>query len=249
MTLKGGDINVANINFNRRDTQELVDALDAYGASAQDLTSGIYENNDALLNLGNASSLFGDAAESAVQNISDFAGMLQNAFQDPVTGSDSSGSEMKDDLIETGMGGHLKKRAGSGKSRGTSGKGAGSSGIAESYAQAQAGLAEAMNPDLSAEFGPSFADALQIQYEAQVNAYNDLMGIDLVKAPGSSNTSGNTGSNDVTVSISGPITIQGAGDLSNVTDLAGAIETAIALNIQRNASPITTALKEVGIGI
>ncbi|MDA8087424.1 MAG: hypothetical protein M0Z75_12055 [Nitrospiraceae bacterium] len=123
-----------------------------------------------------------------------------------------------------------------------------SSDIVSQYAQAAAGLAEAENPALEGEFGPEFAQSLQVQYQAQVNAYQDLLGLNTIGGGYGAGVDAEGGltSGGVTIQISG-ITVNGAGNINGADDLASQIEDSIAQNIQRNASPITTALKEAGV--
>ncbi|MDA8325937.1 MAG: hypothetical protein M0033_06930 [Nitrospiraceae bacterium] len=72
------------------------------------------------------------------------------------------------------------------------------------------------------------------------------MGDDWGGGSGGSQTSGTTGGG-TSVNISGPITIHGAANIDGVDGLASQLENAIAQSIQRNTSPITTALKQAGM--
>ncbi len=242
---------MAKIRIGRRTGTE-ADAFGMYGGGLA------FQDAGTLQDLGNTQVFFSDepsadaaiddniaSLDSAVFSLSGSFLSVDQDFNNMAGSIDSDMNSMFSDADTSAFmrdGGGRSTRLSRKEGRGSSDSSAYDT--AGMYAQAQAGLAEAMNPDLESEFGESFANALQLQYQAQVNAYNDLTGMNVVKAPGTGEQV-STGAGTVNVNISG-LTIQGAGDLSNVTDLSGQIETAIAQNIQRNTSPITTALKEAG---
>ncbi len=112
------------------------------------------------------------------------------------------------------------------------------------YAQALSGLARALGPALEDGSGGSLSAAAPAQGNGQADARDGLMNADTAKTKGSS-SSVNGGPPGVTVNISG-ITIKSMEGADNTGGLARQIEDAIAQSIQRNASPIVAALKEVG---
>ncbi len=202
--------------------------------------------------LDNAASDMGDnfqgLSQAAASVDSDFSSLENDINADYLTDASDMGDDWGGGSGGRGSG-RRRRRTGRSLDAGSalSGGGGLSPDLVSQYAQASAGLAEAMNPALEAEFGPAFAQSLQVQYQAQVNAYQEAMGIDtLYGGSGGSQTSGTTGGG-TSVHISGPITIHGATNIDGVDGLASQLENAIAQSIQRNTSPITTALKQAGM--
>ncbi len=208
--------------------------MTGFSASRTDsLDNAASSADDAISSMGGG---FDSLSQAAASVDADFSA-LDDTNDDWLTNADDMGS---------GSGGGSRRsvrrgRRSAGSNSAWSGGAQGPADIASAYAQAAAGLAEAQNPALETEFGAEFAQSLQVQYQAQVNAYQEMMGINTI---GGASSSG--GSGGVTVQISG-ITVNSTGNINDSGDLASQVETAIAQNIQRNASQITTALKQVGI--
>ncbi len=174
----------------------------------------------------------GSLDQYAARVDADFNALEQWGGQDFGFGDDPGGGSGS-----YGRGGGGFKGSGRGRSRS-------SSDIAGSYAQAMSNLAlaNALHPDVA--YSAGFVDSLRAQYQAQVNAYQEAMGINTIKGggPGGGGASGG----GINITING-VTIKGASNIDGVDGLATQLENAIAQNIQRNTSPITAALKQAGV--
>ncbi len=82
----------------------------------------------------------------------------------------------------------------------------------------------------------------------QEQQYNQMAGQISSLINNYANAPGSSGGGGVTIQVSG-ITVNGAGNINSNSDLANELETSIAQNIQRNSSPIITALKQAGVQI
>ncbi|MDA8325092.1 MAG: hypothetical protein M0033_02625 [Nitrospiraceae bacterium] len=191
---------------------------------------------------------FQSLSQAAASVDSDFSSLENDVNTDYLTdasnmedGWGSSGSYSRSSRRKTGRSKSALSGFGSSLS---SGSGL-SSDLISQYSQAESNLAlaEQAHPDVA--YSADFVDSLRSSYQAQVNAYQEAMGINTLYG-GSVSGGGSGSSGGVNVTING-ITIQGATNIDGVDGLAAQLENAIAQNIQRNASPITTALKEAGI--
>ncbi len=193
------------------------------------------EINDLAAFLNNAVSSLAGHFSSIDRNFDDLAGPADDLDTNDLLGGSGRGFFIKGSAAQEVEG---------------QGDKPGRSAMTDLCAIALSGLADALSPVARDEFD-RFLSAAQTQDKAPVDAGD--MDADKGKRSGAGNNAGG-GAPGITVNISG-ITIQSmngadtenynSGD-NNSGDLARQIEDAIAQSIQRNASPINTALKEAG---